>query len=87
MLLLLPARKALAAYPETHPPFKCERVFIGERRRLSDCGVRAICDKYSDIIGVKLHPHLLRRTMALAAIDKAKADVAAMTWRLFGHVA
>ena len=54
--LPLPARRALQAYLETRPPVTSANVFVGERGPLTDRGIRALCNKYSALIGVSCIP-------------------------------
>ena len=81
--LPLLARRALQNYLEIRP-VGSSKVFIGERGPLSDRAIRALCRKYSSVIGVRLFPHAFRHTFAKQFLADNQNDLVSLA-QILGH--
>jgi len=81
----LAARRAIQTYLDCRPPSTKTKVFVGERGPLTTRGVRALFEKYSAIVGVHVHPHLLRHVFGHEFLAQNANDLVGLA-SLMGHV-
>ena len=82
--LPLPARTAIHEWLEVRPPVRTSSVFVGTRGPLTERGVRAICNKYSAVIGIRIHPHLCRHTFSHRYLEDNGNDLVGLA-AILGH--
>ncbi len=78
------ARQAVNNYLTVRPESESKNLFCGQRGPLTDRGVRDLCNRYSDICGFKIHPHLLRHTMAKKFLEDSGNDLVSLA-QILGH--
>jgi len=82
--LSIEGRRVLSEYLEVRPPVQSAGVFIGERGALTTDGVRAICEKFSAISGVRFTPHTLRHSFAHRYLEATNNDLVGLA-QILGH--
>jgi site-specific recombinase XerD len=81
--LPLDARRVLGQYLDRQPSAQGRALFMGERGRLTEDGVRAICSRYSTVSGVFFTPHTLRHTFAHRYLEQG-GDLVSLA-QILGH--
>jgi len=79
-----PARQSLEAYLGTRPPVPSPKLFWGQRGPLTTRGIRSLCAKYGKLLGVHLHPHAFRHTMANKFLQDTSNDLVSLA-QILGH--
>ena len=74
----------MQCYLGTRPQIESISLFVGERGPITDCGIRALCRKYSALIGVHLHPYVFRHTMAKQFLADNGNDLVSLA-QILGH--
>jgi len=59
-------------------------VFIGERGPITDDGVCSLCRKYSALIVVRLHPHVIRHSSTKQFLADNGNDLVSLA-QILGH--
>lgn len=82
--LPLPARRAIGEYLECRGASAHPQLLVGKRGPLTTQGVRDLFSKYSAIVGVRIHPHLLRHAFAREFLASNQNDLVGLA-SVLGH--